>query len=87
MSDAILDAILKDDPNARVACETTVTTGMASIAKFLQQHMLIFRKLLEKQLKKFGYTRAKYGYDYETMAILTAIDEHHVILHKAWIKH
>ncbi|MGT0298975.1 S-adenosylmethionine synthetase N-terminal domain-containing protein [Staphylococcus aureus] len=53
MSDAILDAILKDDPNARVACETTVTTGMALIAaKFLQQHMLIFRKLLEKQLKK-----------------------------------
>ncbi|WRN76904.1 S-adenosylmethionine synthetase N-terminal domain-containing protein [Staphylococcus aureus] len=53
VSDAILDAILKDDPNARVACETTVTTGMALIAaKFLQQHMLIFRKLLEKQLKK-----------------------------------
>ncbi|MGT0244042.1 S-adenosylmethionine synthetase N-terminal domain-containing protein [Staphylococcus aureus] len=49
MLNAILDAILKDDPNARVACETTVRPGMALIAaKFLQQHMLNMRKLFKQ---------------------------------------
>ncbi|MDT3775691.1 methionine adenosyltransferase [Staphylococcus aureus] len=76
VSDAILDAILKDDPNARVACETTVTTGMALIAGELSTTTYVdIPKVVRETIKEIGYTRAKYGYDYETMAILTAIDE------------
>ncbi|HAY1905746.1 TPA: methionine adenosyltransferase [Staphylococcus aureus] len=76
VSDAILDAILKDDPNARVACETTVTTGMALIAGEISTTTYVdIPKVVREIIKEIGYTRAKYGYDYETMAILTAIDE------------
>ncbi|HCW8193045.1 TPA: methionine adenosyltransferase [Staphylococcus aureus] len=76
VSDAILDAILKDDPNARVACETTVTTGMALIAGEISTTTYVdIPKVFRETIKEIGYTRAKYGYDYETMAILTAIDE------------
>ncbi|HCY6960405.1 TPA: methionine adenosyltransferase [Staphylococcus aureus] len=76
VSDAILDAILKDDPNARVACETTVTTGMALIAGEISTTTYVdIPKVVRETVKEIGYTRAKYGYDYETMAILTAIDE------------
>ncbi|MFE8809102.1 methionine adenosyltransferase [Staphylococcus aureus] len=76
VSDAILDAVLKDDPNARVACETTVTTGMALIAGEISTTTYVdIPKVVRETIKEIGYTRAKYGYDYETMAILTAIDE------------
>lgn len=78
VSDAILDVILKDDPNARVACETTVTTGMALIAGEISTTTYVdIPKVVRETIKEIGYTRAKYGYgyDYETMAILTAIDE------------
>ncbi|HCT5264449.1 TPA: methionine adenosyltransferase [Staphylococcus aureus] len=76
VSDAILDAILKDDPNARVACETTVTTGMALIAGEISTTTYVdIPKVVRETIKEIGYTRAKYGYDYETMAILTSIDE------------
>lgn len=76
VSDAILDAILKDDPNARVACETTVTTGMALVAGEISTTTYVdIPKVVRETIKEIGYTRAKYGYDYETMAILTAIDE------------
>lgn len=76
VSDAILDAILKDDPNARVACETTVTTGMALIAGEISTTTYVdIPKVVRETIKEIGYTRAKYGYDYETMAILTAIDD------------
>lgn len=76
VSDAILDAILKDDPNARVACETTVTTGMALIAGEISTTTYVdIPKVVRETIKEIGYTRAKYGHDYETMAILTAIDE------------
>ncbi|EOB7099473.1 methionine adenosyltransferase [Staphylococcus aureus] len=76
VSDAILDAILKDDPNARVACETTVTTGMSLIAGEISTTTYVdIPKVVRETIKEIGYTRAKYGYDYETMAILTAIDE------------
>ncbi|MDT3944518.1 methionine adenosyltransferase, partial [Staphylococcus aureus] len=67
---------LKDDPNARVACETTVTTGMALIAGEISTTTYVdIPKVVRETIKEIGYTRAKYGYDYETMAILTAIDE------------
>lgn len=76
VSDAILDEILKDDPNARVACETTVTTGMALISGEISITTYVdIPKVVRETIKDIGYTRAKYGYDSQTMAVLTAIDE------------
>lgn len=76
VSDAILDEILKDDPNARVACETTVTTGMALISGEISTTTYVdIPKVVRETIKDIGYTRAKYGYDSQTMAVLTAIDE------------
>ncbi|MEB6323080.1 methionine adenosyltransferase [Staphylococcus xylosus] len=76
VSDAILDEILKDDPNARVACETTVTTGMALISGEISTTTYVdIPKVVRETIKEIGYTRAKYGYDSQTMAVLTAIDE------------
>lgn len=76
VSDAILDEILKDDPNARVACETTLTTGMALISGEISTTTYVdIPKVVRETIKDIGYTRAKYGYDSQTMAVLTAIDE------------
>ena len=76
VSDAILDEILKDDPNARVACETTVTTGMALISGEISTTTYVdIPKVVRETIEDIGYTRAKYGYDSQTMAVLTAIDE------------
>ena len=76
VSDAILDEILKDDPNARVACGTTVTTGMALISGEISTSTYVdIPKVVRETIKNIGYTRAKYGYDFQTMAVLTAIDE------------
>ena len=76
VSDAILDEILKDDSNARVACETTVTTGMALISGEISTSTYVdIPKVVRETIKEIGYTRAKFGYDSQTMAVLTAIDE------------
>ena len=76
ISDAILDELLKGDPKARVACETTVTTGMALISGEISTSTYVdIPKVVRETVKDIGYTRAKYGYDFQTMAILTAIDE------------
>ena len=76
VSDSILDEILKYDPNARVACETTVTTGMALISGEISTTTYVdIPKVVRETIKDIGYTRAKYGYDSQTMAVLTAIDE------------
>lgn len=76
ISDAILDAILSGDPKARVACETSVTTGMALIAGEITTSTYVdIPKVVRETVKEIGYTRAKYGYDFQTMAVLTAIDE------------
>jgi S-adenosylmethionine synthetase len=75
ISDAILDAIIKDDPGARVACETLVTTGMAMIAGEITTSTYVhIPEIVRSTIKDIGYTRAKYGFDYETCAILTSID-------------
>ncbi|HEU5139304.1 MAG TPA: methionine adenosyltransferase [Bacillales bacterium] len=76
ISDAILDEILKDDPNARVACETTVNTGLALVTGEITTTTYVdIPKVVRDTVKDIGYTRAKYGFDYETCAILTSIDE------------
>ncbi len=76
ISDAILDAILEEDPNARVACETTITTGLVLIAGEITTSTYVdIPKVVRETVKEIGYTRAKYGFDWETSAVLTAIDE------------
>lgn len=76
ISDAILDAILENDPYARVACETTVTTGLVLVAGEITTSTYVdIPNIVRETIKNIGYTRAKYGFDYETCAVLTAIDE------------
>ncbi|MFJ7827146.1 methionine adenosyltransferase [Psychrobacillus sp. NPDC096623] len=76
ISDAILDAILAEDPNARVACETSVTTGLVLVAGEITTSTYVdIPKVVRSTIKDIGYTRAKYGFDSETSAVLTSIDE------------
>ncbi|HQR47143.1 MAG TPA: methionine adenosyltransferase [Thermoanaerobaculia bacterium] len=76
ISDAILDAILADDPTGRVACETLVTTGLALIAgEITTQTWVDIPAIVRKTIREVGYTRAKYGFDYETCAVISTIDK------------
>jgi S-adenosylmethionine synthetase len=76
ISDAVLDAILAQDPLGRVACETLVTTGLAIIAGEITTSCYAdFPKIVRETIKDVGYTRAKYGFDYETCAVLSSIHE------------
>ncbi|WZL73723.1 methionine adenosyltransferase [Clostridiaceae bacterium 35-E11] len=76
ISDAILDAIFDKDPNARVAAETSVTTGLVLVAGEITTECYVdIPKVVRKTIEEIGYTRAKYGFDCDTCAVLTAIDE------------
>lgn len=76
ISDAILDEILKGDPDARVACETIVTTGLVLVAGEITTSVYAdIPAIVRKTVADIGYTRAKYGFDAETCSVLTAIDE------------
>jgi len=76
ISDAILDEILQKDPNARVACETMVTTGLVLVSGEITTDVYVdIPAIVRKTIKDIGYTRAKYGFDAETCAVLTSIDE------------
>lgn len=76
ISDSILDAILTNDPNARVACETSVTTGLVLVAGEITTSTYVdIPKIVRETIQGIGYTRAKYGFDAETCAVLTSIDE------------
>jgi S-adenosylmethionine synthetase len=76
ISDAVLDAILTQDPNARVACETSVTTGLVLVAGEITTTCYVdIPKIVRQTIKEIGYTRAKYGFDADTCAVLTSIDE------------
>ncbi len=76
ISDAILDAIMEKDPQARVACETFLTTGMALIAGEISTNCYVdMPKIVRETIKEIGYTDARQGFDYKTCAVLTAIDE------------
>jgi S-adenosylmethionine synthetase len=76
ISDSVLDAIFTDDPNGRVACETFVTTGMIVVGGEITTDTYVdIPKIARKTVAEIGYTRAKYGFDAETCAVLTAIDE------------
>ena len=76
ISDSVLDAILAQDPTGRVACETLVTTGIAMIAGEITTTATVdYQKVVRDAIKEVGYTRAKYGFDYETCAVLSSIHE------------
>ncbi len=75
ISDAVLDAVLADDPQGRVACETLVTTGLAFIAGEITTGTYVdFPGVVRQTIKEIGYTRAKFGFDYETCAVISSID-------------
>ncbi|ERI89454.1 methionine adenosyltransferase [Clostridiales bacterium oral taxon 876 str. F0540] len=76
ISDSVLDAILAQDPNARVACETAVTTGMVLVMGEISTNCYVdIPKVVRKTIEEIGYTRAKYGFDCDTCSVLTSIDE------------
>lgn len=76
ISDAVLDAILEKDPQARVACETAVTTGLVMIMGEITTKCYVdIPKIARKKIEEIGYDRAKYGFDCHTCSVLTAIDE------------
>ena len=76
ISDAILDALLTADPMARVACETSVTTGLVLVFGEISTTAYVdIQKVVRETVKEIGYTRAKFGFDGDTVAVLVAIDE------------
>ncbi len=76
ISDAILDSILSKDPLSRVACETLVTTGLAFVAGEITTSCYVdIPSIVRDTIRDIGYTRAKYGFDYETCAVITSIHE------------
>jgi S-adenosylmethionine synthetase len=76
ISDAVLDAVFAQDPYGRVACETLVTTGLAFVAGEISTRCYVdIPKVAREVIRDVGYTRAKYGFDYETCAVITAIQE------------
>jgi S-adenosylmethionine synthetase len=76
ISDSVLDAIMAEDPMGRVACETLVTTGIAFVAGEITTNCYVnIPKIVRNTIKEIGYTRASYGFDYETCAVITSIDE------------
>lgn len=76
ISDAVLDAIIEQDPMARVACETSVSTGLVLVAGEITTNCYVdIPKIVRETIRGIGYDRAKYGFDCETCAVLTSIDE------------
>ncbi|MGL4990630.1 MAG: methionine adenosyltransferase [Sarcina sp.] len=76
ISDAVLDAIMAKDPEARVACETAVTTGLVVVMGEITTNCYVdIPKVVRKKIKEIGYDRAKYGFDCDTCAVMTTIDE------------
>ena len=76
ISDSILDAVLTNDKNARVACETLITTGLVIVAGEITTDTYVdVREIVRDRIAEIGYTRAKYGFDYETCGVVVALDE------------
>ncbi|MBQ8398662.1 MAG: methionine adenosyltransferase [Clostridia bacterium] len=76
ISDAILDALLMQDPTSRVACETTATTGIIYVmGEITTKASVDFQTIVRNTVKEIGYDRAKYGFDCETCAVITAVHE------------
>src|SRR5438132_4922252 len=76
ISDSVLDAVLADDPEGRVACETLITTGLVVVAGEITTECYVdIPRLVRQRIAEIGYTRAKYGFDAETCGVIVALDE------------
>lgn len=76
ISDAILDALMEQDPMSRVACETATTTGLVLVMGEITTNAYVdIQKIVRETVREIGYTRAKYGFDADTCGVITAIDE------------
>ena len=76
ISDAVLDAIIRQDPTGRVACETLLTTGLVVVAGEITTNCYVdIPRVARQTIRDIGYTRAKFGFDFETCGVITAIDE------------
>ncbi|NLC16455.1 MAG: methionine adenosyltransferase, partial [Clostridiales bacterium] len=76
ISDAVLDSILEQDPNARVACDVAVNTGLVLVMGEITTDCYVdIPKIVRQTIKEIGYTDARYGFDYSSCAVLTSIDE------------
>ena len=76
ISDAVLDALMKQDPMSRVACETAITTGLVLVMGEITTNAYVdIQKLVRETIREIGYDRAKYGFDCDTCGVITAIDE------------
>ncbi|HUQ77999.1 MAG TPA: methionine adenosyltransferase [Patescibacteria group bacterium] len=74
ISDAILDAIIRDDPNARVACETATTTGLVLVlGEITTKTYIDFQTIVRETVREIGYTKAEYGFDYQTCGTLVSV--------------
>lgn len=76
ISDAVLDALMAQDPNSRVACETSITTGLVLVmGEISTKGYVDIQKIVRETIREIGYDRAKYGFDCDTCGVITAIDE------------
>ena len=76
ISDAILDALMAQDPMSRVACETAATTGLVLVMGEITTNAYVdIQKIVRETIREIGYDRAKYGFDCDTCGVITAIDE------------
>ncbi len=76
ISDAVLDELIRQDPNSRVACETTCTTGLVLVmGEITTEAYVDIQKIVRETVREIGYDRAKYGFDCDTCGVITAIDE------------
>jgi S-adenosylmethionine synthetase len=76
ISDSVLDAVLKDDPMGRVACETLITTGLVVVAGEITTDIYVdIPRLVRERIREIGYTRAKFGFDADTCGVIVALDE------------
>ncbi len=76
ISDAVLDALMEQDPNSRVACETSITTGLVLVMGEISTNAYVdIQKIVRDTIREIGYDRAKYGFDCDTCGVITAIDE------------
>ena len=88
ISDAVLDAIFGEDPFARVACETMVTTGLVLVAGEITTKCYVdIPRVVRQTICDIGYTRAKYGFDCDTCAVLTLLTNNPAILLWEWTGH
>ncbi|HOZ22902.1 MAG TPA: S-adenosylmethionine synthetase N-terminal domain-containing protein, partial [bacterium] len=76
ISDAVLDAVFKDDPRGRVACETYVTTGLCLVGGEITTETYVdIPSIARETIREIGYTNADFGFDYKTCAVITTIDQ------------